>query len=153
MLSSAFAKRFASFGLALLFPLLVVSEAAAQRTVVLQDDEQVRAVIQAKGSRGRPAVLDGAPQWTTSAPTILAVDPEPDGMAAVIRALGPEGEGDVTAIGDSDPGPGVVPVTGTLHVQVPAPMARDLDLIPDAVSKQPLVPEVPGGPAARRPRR
>jgi hypothetical protein len=113
-------------------------------TQILHDDEEMRVVLRPKTRRGQPGRVDGIPVWSTSAPTVLDVVPEADGMAAVIRPVGLEGEGDVNVEADADLGAGVTPIIGTLHIKVPGGLATIIDLIPEPPTPQaPPVPEPP----------
>lgn len=69
-------------------------------------------------SKGNPALVDGAPTWSVSDPTLAAVAPSPDGMSAVITPLGPMGSFTVQAACDADLGPGVTSIIGTLDIDL-----------------------------------
>lgn len=62
-------------------------------------------------SQGRPAAVDGVPQWAVSDPTVLNVTPAPDGMSAIVDTVAP-GTARVTVTADADLGAGVQTLTG-----------------------------------------
>lgn len=78
----------------------------------LTADQKVTLSINAVDAYGNAASIDGAPVWTTSDPTKLTVTAAPDGMSAVVEAVGPVGSGlQIVVTGDADLGEGVREIT------------------------------------------
>jgi len=63
-------------------------------------------------SRGRPAVVEGAPIWASSDETVLRATPAADGMSAAIETVGPGGPARISVSADADLGAGVQTITG-----------------------------------------
>jgi hypothetical protein len=82
-------------------------------------------------SQGRPAAVDGVPQWASSDETVLRVTPAADGMSAVVDTVA-IGVARVTVSADADLGSGTAPITGVSEdvnvVQDPATTASTLVL-------------------------
>lgn len=70
--------------------------------------------------KGKPAPVDGVPQWSVSDPAILTVEPSADGMTAVVKPVGPLGTAQVVVTADSAFGESVSTITGTNDVTVVA---------------------------------
>lgn len=96
--------------------------------LVLRDNQQARVSIAIRSARGNPAVVDGTPQWSVSSAAHLEVVAEADGMAALVRALGPSGAAQVSVHVDADLGEGVIPVTGVLDVNVLSGLAAVIEI-------------------------
>ena len=82
--------------------------------------------IQAVDAKGNTAPIDGVPTWVSSDATVLTVEPSTDGLSAVVKAVGPLGNAQVTVTADADLGTGVVNVVGLLDVTVVAGQAVSL---------------------------
>lgn len=90
---------------------------------VLKDDEKTVARFEFFDGKGFPipldkVKLDGVPVWATVDPARITVAPAPDGLSAIITAVGgpepPEFPGTtVTGTADGDLGEGVRPITIT----------------------------------------
>ncbi len=90
---------------------------------------------------GKPAKVDGAPEWKSSNEAVATVVAAKDGLSATILAVNDEGGVcQITAAGDADLGPGVAPFSAFLDVTV-APgkggTAAVFELVPGAPSEQP----------------
>lgn len=67
---------------------------------------------------GNPAAVDGIPTWDTTGPEICAVEPYPNGMGAIVRALGKTGTSEISVTVDADMGEGVRTMVGTAAFDV-----------------------------------
>lgn len=94
----------------------------------LTDVQKCTLTIAPVDAAGNPAALDGAPAWTSSNPTVLDVVAGSDGLTAVVTALGPLGDSQVSVSADARVGPDVVTLTGTLDVNVAASEATTLGI-------------------------
>lgn len=94
----------------------------------LTDVQKCTLTIAPVDAAGNPATLDGAPAWTSSNPTVLDVVAGADGLTAVVTALGPLGDSQVSVSADARVGPDVVTLTGTLDVNVAASEATTLGI-------------------------
>lgn len=104
----------------------------------LTDLQKATAVITVLDAKGNPAPLDGAPQWSSSDPSIVAVVPSPDGLSAVIQAAGPTGTAQVRVDADADLGASIVPLQGVLDVEVVASQAVSIAVNPGPA--EPITP-------------
>lgn len=86
---------------------------------ILRADQKVNVSINPTDAYGNPATVDGVPAWNSSDVTKLTVAPAPDGLSAVVEAVGPAGTGiQVNVSADADLGAGVRTITGLLEVDV-----------------------------------
>lgn len=80
-------------------------------------DHQVGVQVQYVDAKGNPATVDGAPEWESSNPSILAVTPDdPSGMTATVVPLGTVGNAQVTVTADADMGGGVREIVTLMDV-------------------------------------
>jgi len=107
----------------------------------MTDSQQVDVTIAPKDKRGNPAALDGVPEWSTDNSDVLALSPSADGMTCTISAVGPlTAPGSpalVTVKGDADVGAGVVPIIGTLEVEITGGAATTIAITPGTPAEQP----------------
>lgn len=84
----------------------------------LPDDKSVTALLSYTDAKGNPALVDGAPVWTTDRSDIISITPAADGMLAVIAPVGPLGSAQVSVDADADLGAGVTSLVtlGTVEV-------------------------------------
>ncbi len=97
--------------------------------LVLTDEQKVSISLQPVTAAGNPAKVDGAPTWSSSDPSILALDVAPDGLSAVATTVGPVGTSQIHVNADADLGAGVVPLDALLDVEVIAAQAASLTLV------------------------
>jgi hypothetical protein len=83
-------------------------------TFILTSDQEVPVAIAFADDHGNAATVDAAPVWAASDVTILSVVAAADGMSAVVAAVGPDGQAQVSVSATS----GGAPIVGTLDVQV-----------------------------------
>jgi hypothetical protein len=86
--------------------------------------------------KGRPAPVDGIPQWLTSNSEVLAITPSADGMSCEFAAVGVPGSATLSVSADADLGEGNVPVGGFLEVLVKPSPATSAVLEADSPSEQ-----------------
>jgi len=103
----------------------------------LTNSQQILLTLAPKDRRGETAPVDGIPTWASSDETLLAVLPAADGMSALVKAVGPLGDGRVTATADADLGDGVVPITGAADFTVTPGQATVLELAAGSPEEQP----------------
>jgi hypothetical protein len=95
---------------------------------MLPDDQKVTLGLDPRDKKQNPAALDGVPTWGSSDETIVTVAAAPDGLTAVLTAVGPLGTAQVNVTGDAKMGPETVTLSGTLDVQVVAGEAVTLGI-------------------------
>lgn len=105
--------------------------------LILTDSQQVQLSVAFADKKGNPAKVDGAPAWSVSDPAILTVTAAPDGLSAVVAAVGPIGTAQVSLKADADLGAGVKEVIGTLDIGVVAGEAVSAVLTGGAPTEQP----------------
>jgi hypothetical protein len=102
--------------------------------------QQEQVTLKVTTKSGKPATLDGIPEWSSSDDSVATVTPAADGMSAVIKAVNDVGGVcQITASGDADLGAGVIPITGFLDVTVAmgsGGQAAVFELIPGAPTEQ-----------------
>lgn len=103
--------------------------------LILVDDEQCALSISPVDAKGKPAPLDGVPEWASSDPNVISVVPAVDGLSAKIVAGNP-GTAQVSVTADADLGAGTTALSGALDVQVTGGPAIALQITAGAVSKQ-----------------
>lgn len=103
----------------------------------LSDSQHVPLSIAAVDKKGKPAKLDGAPEWLVDNTELLALTPSADGMSCDVAAVGPLGIGTVTVKADADLGAGRVELIGTLEIEVTGGQATNVVINPGAPSEQP----------------
>lgn len=86
--------------------------------ITMTNSQQATAKITPVDKQGNPAKVDGVPSWATSDATIVSVVATPDGMSAVIAAVGPLGKAKVSVTADADLGAGVKPIFGSLDIEI-----------------------------------
>lgn len=96
---------------------------------VLSAVQEVDVVVSgAVDARGNPAAFQGVPEWQVSDENVLSVTPSPDGMSAVVKAVGLVSSAQVSVSVDADLGEGVKPLVATLDVEVVAGEAVSLNI-------------------------
>lgn len=99
--------------------------------------QQVAVSIAPLDKHGAPAVVDGAPVWTTDNSDVLTIEAATDGLSATVKAAGPIGTATVTVTVDADLGAGVRPLIGTLDVEVTAGEATSISITAGQPTEQP----------------
>jgi hypothetical protein len=89
---------------------------------VLTDVQKAPLTISPVDAAGNAAPVEGV-VWSSSDPTVLTVEAAPDGLSAVITAVGPLGDAQVSVTADAQIGDGVTELTGVLAVRVVASQA------------------------------
>jgi hypothetical protein len=96
----------------------------------MTDTEKCTAHVSATTSEGNPATLADVPVWNSDDPTVVTVEPSPDGMTCVIKSPspGPLGSAVVTVSAKI----GTETVESTLAVDIVAGDATKLEITTDA---------------------
>lgn len=76
-------------------------------------------------AKGKPAPVDGVPEWQLSNPAICSITPDATGLTALVKATA-IGTTTVTVIADADLTAGVSHIQGTFDVNVTAAMATQI---------------------------
>ena len=97
--------------------------------IVLTDMQKDLLSIQPRDAAENPAPVDGVPTWTVSDETILSLAVAPDGLSAVVTAVGPLGTAQVTVSADADMGEGITTISGVIDIQVVASQAVSLSVV------------------------
>lgn len=102
------------------------------RMITITDEQQVAAFLRPVTAAGNPAQVDGVPTWSVSDPEKLSVAASPDGMSAVLSAVGPLTEQgipvQVTVEADADLGEGFRPITAVGEVVIRASEAVSMSV-------------------------
>jgi len=85
--------------------------------LILQDTQKCALAIQPVDVKGRPARVDGVPQWAASDPAVATLEVAEDGLSATVVALVP-GACQINVTADADLGEGVRSISGALDLQV-----------------------------------
>jgi hypothetical protein len=111
--------------------------------LVLTATQQVTYSVSYVDGKGNPAPVEGAPVWEVSDTAILSVEAAPDGMSALVKAVGP-----VTAPGasvqlsvkvDAELDEGVTEIVGLDQITVVAGQAVSANITAGAPEEQPVV--------------
>jgi hypothetical protein len=86
--------------------------------LTIKDSQKFSVSLDARDAKGNPASFDGKPTFAVDRTDLLTVTPSADGMTAEVAAVGPLGSAQLTATVDAAIGPNVVPIIGTLTVDV-----------------------------------
>lgn len=103
----------------------------------MTDTQQVSVSPKFLDKKGNPAQVDGPPEWLTDNSDVLALEPATDGLSCLVKAVGALGTGTVTVRADADLGTGVVPLIGTLEIEITGSMAMQVALTPGTPTEQP----------------
>jgi hypothetical protein len=88
--------------------------------LLLTDTQKSTLTIEPVTAKGRPALLDGVPEWSSSNPAVASIEPAVDGLSAVVVARG-AGETQISVTADADLDEGETrEISGVLDVQVKA---------------------------------
>lgn len=104
-------------------------------TLVLTDSQKCSLSIKPVDAKGKPAPVDGVPEWSSSDANVISVSPSADGLSAVIVA-GDPGSAQVSVSADAELGSGVTTLTGALDVQVTGGQAVAMSISAGAPEEQ-----------------
>lgn len=105
--------------------------------ITITDNQQFEVTISPVDAKGNPAPIEGAPVWSVSDPALLTVTAlEPDGLTALVVAVGPLGAAQVLVSADADLGEGVTTIGGLLDVDIVAGQAVSLEIVAGVPSEQ-----------------
>lgn len=97
-------------------------------TLILTATQAVDATIQPIDVNGNPAPVDGIPVWSSSAPDVLTITPDENGLSALILTTGATGTAQISVTADADLGEGIETITALADVQVVAGRAVGISL-------------------------
>lgn len=96
-------------------------------TVRITNEEKVKITLHPTTPGGRPAEVDGEPEWEVQAGNVT-LEPSEDGMSCDIISADDPGNSEVIVRADADLGEGVVEISDVIHVQVDSAQATSLGL-------------------------
>jgi hypothetical protein len=105
------------------------------KSMKLTDVQKVVGSIAPKDAAGNPAPVDGIPVWVSSDTAIVTVTAAPDGMTAVVEAVGALGTAQISVSADADMGGAVTTITALADIEVLASEATALGItfgVPEA---------------------
>lgn len=88
---------------------------------LLNNESKVSAKVEPLTPSGKPAIVDGAPVWSSADENVFTVTPAADGLTAVITSADTGTEvrsAALTVTADADLGDGVKPITYTETIVV-----------------------------------
>ncbi len=97
---------------------------------MLQDNQKAALAVAFVDEAGNPGLVDGVPSWASSDPSLLDVVAAPDGLSAVMTAVGPLGVAQVQVMADADLGTGITQIGGILDVEIVASEAVSATVTP-----------------------
>lgn len=104
--------------------------------VKITNEEQVTVHIAPKTASGKPAAVDGAPQWSVLSGDVT-IQPSTDGLSCTIVSSDNPGTSEVTVKADADVGEGVEEIADLVTVIVGGAKASSLGLTVDAPVPKP----------------
>ena len=93
----------------------------------LTNEQQVTLTVKPFSAKGKPAPVEGAPFWSSSNVNVATLVVAPDGLSAVVTAVG-VGTSTVTVAADADLTAGVNQISTSVDVVVTAAAAASLSL-------------------------
>jgi hypothetical protein len=94
----------------------------------LRDDQKVSLTIQPVDKKGKPAPVDGVPEWASSDETVVTLEVAADGLSAVASAVAP-GSCRVVVTADADLGSGVTSITGSIDFNITGGQATAVTVV------------------------
>lgn len=98
--------------------------------------QKVTLTLTAVDKKGKPAVLDGVPEWLSSNTDIVTVAAAADGMSAEATAVGALGTCNVSVTADSKLGDEVNPIIGSLEITITPGEATQITITAGAPGEQ-----------------
>lgn len=98
---------------------LTVTAKGDTMAYTLASGTQIHLKVSYVDAAGNPAAVDGAVRWDSSNPTIAAVTAESD-TTALVKAVGPTGQAQITATADADLGAGTTELVTPMDMTVAA---------------------------------
>lgn len=105
-------------------------------SLTLTDTQQCDLEVAFADKKGAPAVVDGAPVWSSSDENVAKVTASADGMKATIVSNAP-GSAQISVTADADLGTGVTALVGTLDLVVVPGAAVVANLTTGTPTEQP----------------
>jgi len=85
--------------------------------VTISSDKKRVFSVQPVDSKGRPAAIEGIPEWNLSTPGGVSLFPSADGLSCEVVWVEPKTGIVVTVKGDADLGAGVKEIVGTVDIE------------------------------------
>lgn len=104
--------------------------------MIITTSQEIDLAIAPVDKRGNPAQIDGVPVWLSSDPDIVTINPAPDGLSAIARAVGPTGNAEIVVTADADLGTGTKAIQGTIEIDVAAGQATSLSIVEGEIREQ-----------------
>ena len=101
----------------------------------IKDTQEFDVTLAFQDAKGKPATVDGVPEWTADNPSVVTLTVAADGLSATVTAAD-VGSCQVSVSADSDLGAGTVQITGVLPVEVLAGSATVIALNPGEPREQ-----------------
>lgn len=101
----------------------------------LNDTDQVLLTIKPLDAAGKPAQVDGPPDWGSTDSTVCSLNIAEDGMSATAVAGNP-GVAHIRVSVDADLGEGVRTLVSSLQINVIGGEAQTFDIVPGAAEPQ-----------------
>ena len=102
----------------------------------ITNEQQVTVHLAPKTPHGKPATLDGKPEWTVVSGS-CTVTPSDDGLSATIVSGDTPGTSEISVSADADLGAGVETISDIVEVAVGGAKAANLGLNADAPEDKP----------------
>lgn len=93
----------------------------------ITNEQKVKVTITPKTDAGKPAKLDGAPQWSVASGEAI-VQPSDDGLSADLVSSDNPGDSEILITADADLGSGVVTISDAITLHVLGASAKNLGL-------------------------
>lgn len=104
--------------------------------LLLTDTQKCTLTIEPVTDKGRPAKVDGVPEWSTSNPSVASIEPAADGMSAVVIARG-AGDTQISVTADADLDEGETrEISAVLDVQVKSGEAVSVGIVAGVPEEQ-----------------
>jgi hypothetical protein len=104
--------------------------------LVLKTTQKSLLTLHPEDIKHNPAVLDGAPKWSTSDESVVTLEVAEDGLSATVVATGVVGTAQVNVVADSRIGEEVNEIAEVLDVQVLPAEAVSLGISAGAPEEQ-----------------
>lgn len=96
--------------------------------VIINPDKKRTFSIKPVDAKGRPAKVDGVPEWTVAPEGGVSLFPSADGLSCDVVWLAPKDGQVLTVTADADMGAGVKHITGTADIQTMTSEAASFEI-------------------------
>lgn len=106
--------------------------------VRMTEGQRARMALKIGNKFGKPAKIDGKPEWKKTGNDVATLTVADDGLTATFRALaGSEGTARVQVTADADLGEGIEAIVSESDVIITAAHATAIEIVPDAPEDDP----------------